>query len=64
MNEDRKRDFEPFVFWRITQDSIDENLPFANQAMDKWEQENLPPEKRGQSRLLYCPCPRCNPITC
>ncbi len=36
----------------------------ANRNMDKWEDENLRPQDRRQPRVLYCPCSRCNPISC
>ena len=38
-------------------------IPCANANMDKWEDENLPLSQRRKPRMLYCGCPRCNPMS-
>lgn len=40
-----------------------DDTPCQNQAMDKWEDENLPLHERRKPRMLYCGCPKCNRVT-
>lgn len=37
--------------------------PCANEAMDKWEDQNLPLNKRRGPRMLYCSCPKCSSVS-